>query len=158
MSNKTPHPGGRPTIFTQELGDIICERLSDGQSMRTICKADDMPCVRTVYYWLRTNEEFLYQYNIAKEESADAMIEEMLDIADDGTNDYMTIKKGNYEYNVEDREVTNRSKLRVDTRKWIASKLKPKKYGEKLDVTSLGKQIKGNTIVFADFSSDETDG
>ena len=158
MSEKNPHPGGRPTIFTQELGDIICEKISDGQSMRTICKDEDMPCVRTVYYWLRTNEEFLIQYTIAKEESADAMIEEMLDIADDGTNDYMTIKKGNYEYNVEDREVTNRSKLRVDTRKWIASKLKPKKYGEKLDLTSLGKQIKGNTIVFTDFSRDEAEG
>lgn len=152
------HPGGRPTIFTPELGDKICEKLSEGESMRTICKSDEMPAARTVYYWLRNYPSFLDQYNIAKEESADALIEEMLDIADDGTNDYMNIKKGDYSYNVEDREVTNRSKLRVDTRKWIASKLKPKKYGEKLDVTSDGKQIKGNTIVFTDFSQDEAAG
>lgn len=155
--NTPPKKNGRPTIFTPEIGDLICERLSEGESMRTICKADDMPAARTVYYWLRNNPDFLAQYNIAKEESADALIEEMLDIADDGTNDYMTITKGNYEYNVENREVTNRSKLRVDTRKWIASKLKPKKYGEKVDVTSDGKAIQGNTIIFTDFSGDEAE-
>lgn len=132
---------GRPTDYTQELADIICEELSEGKSLRTICRAEDMPAVRTIFYWLRTYEEFLHQYTRAKEESADALIEEMLEIADDGSNDYMTITKGNFDYNVEDREVTNRSRLRVDTRKWIASKLKPKKYGDKLDLTSDGEKV-----------------
>lgn len=147
--------GGRPTDYTQELADRICEELAMGKSMRTVCLADDMPAIRTIFYWLRSNKEFLHQYTRAKEESVDAIVDEMLDIADDGSNDYMTITKGNNTYNVEDREVTNRSRLRVDTRKWIVSKLKPKKYGDKLDVTSKDKAIKGNVVVFKDFKKEE---
>lgn len=101
-----------------------------------------MPSVQTVLKWLREDKNgFLAQYTRAKEEQADLLVEDMLDIADDGTNDYMTIEKGDKTYNVEDKEVTNRSKLRVETRKWIASKLKPKKYGDKLDVTSTSRTI-----------------
>lgn len=132
---------GRPSLYTKELGDLICEQLSEGKSLRTVCKADEMPHMRTIFRWLREDEEFCHQYARAKEESADALVEEMLEIADDGSNDLMTIEKGDYSYEVENREVTNRSKLRVDTRKWIASKLKPKRYGDKLDLTSLGRRI-----------------
>jgi hypothetical protein len=63
----------------------------------------------------------------------------MIDIADDGSNDFMTITKGDISYEVENKEWTSRSKLRVETRKWAASKLKPKKYGEKLDLGFRGK-------------------
>lgn len=62
--------------------------------------------------------------HVQKEEQSELMVEDMLEIADDGSNDYMTIE-GDKSYNVEDKEVTNRSRLRIDTRKWIASKLKP---------------------------------
>lgn len=148
-------PAGRPTTYSQELSDKICEQLALGKSMRTICKSEDMPCLSTIYKWIRENIEFSQQYAKAKEDGSDAIAEEMFDIADDGSNDYMTITKGDKSYNVEDREVTNRSRLRVDVRKWYLSKIKPKKYGEKVDVTSDGKAIKGNTIIFKDFS-DET--
>jgi hypothetical protein len=70
----------------------------------------------------------------------------MTEIADDGSNDYMTITKGNKSYNVEDREVTSRSKLRVDTRKWMLSKMNPKKYGDKIDVTTKDGPIPGSLI------------
>lgn len=97
---------------------------------------EGMPSVRTVLRWLREDKDgFCAQYARAKEEQADMMIEEMIDISDDGTNDLMTIEKGDMSYEIENKEVTNRSKLRVDTRKWIASKLKPKKYGDKLEHT-----------------------
>ena len=142
---------GRPTKYTKKLGDRICAMLSTGKSMRTVEKEEWSPSGVTMFAWLRKHDEFLKQYTRAKEESADALIEEMVDIADDGTNDYMTITKGDRTYNVEDREVTNRSRLRIDTRKWVSSKLKPKKYGDKVDITSDGKAIKGNTIVFEDF-------
>lgn len=132
---------GRPSKYTQELADRICAELAEGKSMRTVCKADDVPDMTTVFRWLRENESFRQQYTKAKEESADALIEEMLDIADDGSNDLMTITRGNKEYEIENKEVTNRSRLRVDTRKWIASKLKPKKYGDKLDMTTNGKDL-----------------
>lgn len=142
---------GRPTDYTPELAEAICDKISEGKSLRTICVDEGMPDKSQIFRWLRKNEDFRDQYARAKEEAVDAMIEDMIDIADDGTNDYMTITKGDHSYNVEDREVTNRSRLRVDTRKWIVSKLKPKKYGDKVDITSDGKAIKGNTIVFEDF-------
>lgn len=143
---------GRPTIYTQALADELCAQLAVGKSLRTVCQAEEMPAIRTIFYWLRSNEEFLHQYARAKEESADALADEILDISDDGSNDWMDKWYGeNIERKV-DPEAVQRSKLRVDTRKWVASKLKPKKYGDKIDLTSDGKAIKGNTIVVKDFS------
>jgi len=124
----------RPTKYTKDLADKICEKLACGESMRTVCKPESMPSMQTVFSWLRTLPDFLEQYTRAKQESADALVEEMIDIADDWSNDFMEIKKWDEYYNVENKEVTNRSKLRVETRKWIASKLKPKKYGDKLEL------------------------
>jgi hypothetical protein len=124
---------GRPEIYSQELADRICEQIATTTfGLRTICKQDGMPSVATVLKWLREDTEgFLALYTRAKEEQADMIIEDMIDIADDGSNDFMTIVKGDLEYESENKEVVNRSRLRVDTRKWIASKLKPKKYGDK---------------------------
>lgn len=132
---------GAPEKYTQELADKICEQIATTtNSLRTICKGDGMPSVDTVLRWIRADKEgFRERYARAKEEQADFMGEEMIEIADDGTNDYMTITKGDISYNVEDKEVTSRSKLRVETRKWLMGKLKPKKYGEKLDMELTGK-------------------
>ena len=115
MTTKNKIKDGRPTIFTQEIADKLCAALADGDSMRTVCKPDDMPCKTTVFMWLRTKEDFLNQYTRAKQESADALTDEMLDIADDGTNDYMTGKDGQEVLNTDHIQ---RSKLRIETRKW----------------------------------------
>ena len=148
MANQSKNPG-RPAIFTQELADSFCEQIATtSKSLRTICAMDGMPSVITVLKWIRENTNgFSAQYARAKEEQADMLIEDMLEIADDGTNDLMTITKGGISYQVENKEVTNRSRLRVETRKWIASKLKPKKYGDKLDVTSDGDKVKANPTI-----------
>ena len=110
----------------------ICEYIEQGKSLRSILKAFDMPSSRTFYSWLDESEDKVKQYARATEIRAENIFEDMLEIADDGTNDYMTITKGYIEYNVEDREVTNRSKLRLDARKWMLSKMQPKKYGDKI--------------------------
>lgn len=150
---RAPRKGeGRPSDYTQEIADKICAQLATGDSLRTVCKADEMPSVVTVFSWFRKYPEFLNQYARAKEESADALSDEILDIADDGSNDWMEVHKGGYTATLVDQEAVQRSKLRVETRKWIASKLKPKKYGDKVDVTSAGEAIKGNTIVLKDFN------
>lgn len=143
--------------FDKEKADYICEQLAtSSKSLRTICQEEGMPQVRTVLHWLARGDnpeseieyrEFLHQYAHAREAQADFMAEEIIEIADDGSNDYMTIVKGDKEYNVEDKEVTNRSRLRVDSRKWIASKLKPKKYGDRVDLTTNGKSINGPMMV-----------
>lgn len=146
---------GRPSTYTQELADRICEEIGMGYSMRTVCSREWAPAMSSVFKWLREKPEFSEQYARATEERTEAMSEDILDIADDGSNDLMTIQKGNETYEIENKEVTNRSKLRVDTRKWLMSKMKPKKYGDKLDVMSDGKAIQGNTIIFKDFKEDD---
>jgi len=135
---------GRPSIFDQDIADKLCEEIAtSSKSLRTICKEEGMPSVRTVLSWLSAGDKedgnplfkaFLRQYARAREEQADFLAEEIIEIADDGSNDLMTVGKGDASYETENKEVTNRSKLRVDARKWIASKLKPKKYGDKLDM------------------------
>lgn len=126
-------PAGRPSEYTQDMADIICAQLADGESLRTVCLAEDMPSKTSVFRWLRTHDEFRDQYARAKEESADALTDEMLDIADDGSNDWMKRHgKDDEDYWVTNGECIQRSRVRIDTRKWIASKLKPKKYGDKL--------------------------
>jgi hypothetical protein len=123
---------GRPSDFSQDLADCICSRLAEGLSLRTVCKADDMPDKSTVFKWLREIPGFSDQYAKAKEEAADALFEETIDIADDGSNDWIKDndpENPGYKFNGEHYQ---RSRLRVDTRKWMLSKMKPKKYGEKV--------------------------
>lgn len=132
---KIPKPIGRPSIYTQELADKICEQLSRGISLRTVCLAEEMPDAATIFRWFRTNEEFCKQYARAKEESADAMAEEILDLSDGAID---IIKKGAEK---KSSALGQAVRLQVDTRKWIMSKMKPKKYGDKLDLTSDGKVL-----------------
>ena len=149
---------GRPTTYTQDLADRICAELAEGKSMRNVCKGEDMPSMSTVFKWLRERPDFSQQYTKAKEESADALVEEMLDIADDGTNDWMEQHNQEGEavgYKL-NGEAVQRSRLRVETRKWIAAKLKPKKYSDKVDLNhgvqpdnplaSLMQQLAGKTL------------
>ena len=123
-------PGGRPTDYTADLADKVCARLSDGESMRKISLDDAMPCSTTMFRWLRENKQFKQQYDVAKAECADMYAEQIIEIADDTDNDYSEIDKdGNAKLNPENIQ---RSRLRVDARKWTASKLKPKTYGDKI--------------------------
>jgi hypothetical protein len=115
----------RPTKYTPELWERFCKELAQGRSLRSICKEDRAPDWATIYARIAKHEAFLKQYEKAKEDSADAMIEDMLYIAD-----------GEW---VEDcKEQTQRDRLRVDTRKRIASKLKAKKYGDKIQTEVSG--------------------
>lgn len=125
---------GRPSEFTPEKGDAICERLVEGESLRSICLSDDMPAASTVCRWLANNEAFRKQYACAREAQADTLADESLDIADDGTNDWMERKNDVGEVvKVEYQgDHVQRSRLRIDTRKWLAGKLAPKKYGDKV--------------------------
>lgn len=121
---------GRPTKYTKALGDTICQRLADGESLRSICRDEGMPDERTVRSWtLEENHPISPQYAKARESQYLKWAEELLDIADDGTNDYVKRPEGGMALNAEH---INRSRLRVDTRKWLLSKMLPKVYGDKL--------------------------
>lgn len=125
----------------EKVFEEILEYIEDGKSLRSILKASDMPSSRTFFKWIDDDKEKVKRYARAMEIRAESIFEDILEIADDGTNDFMTITKGDVEYNVEDREVTNRSRLRVDARKFFLSKVLPKKYGDKLDLTSDGDAL-----------------
>jgi hypothetical protein len=124
----------RALEYTQEIADAICERLIEGQSLRTICLDVSMPSAATVCKWLGRVPDFAEQYARAREAQADTLADEILDIADDGSNDWIE-RDGKIEYN---GDHVQRSRLRVDSRKWIASKLKAKKYGDKTETTHVG--------------------
>ena len=121
---------GRATEYTSDIADSICERLACGESMRSVARDETMPAMSTMFKWLREQGEFSEQYAKAKEESADALVEDMLDIADNQIGNVVTID--GVEVVVVDSAAVAHGRLRVDTRKWAASKLKPKKYGEKI--------------------------
>ena len=125
----------------EKVFEEILEYIEDGKSLRSILKASDMPSSRTFFKWIDDDKEKVKRYSRAMEIRADSIFEDILEIADDGTNDFMTITKGDVEYNVENREVTNRSRLRVDARKFFLSKVLSKKYGDKLDLTSDGDAL-----------------
>src|SRR3990167_1026711 len=133
--------GGRPNKFTNETCNKICERLMKGQSLIQICRDDDMPTLQTIMNWLNDErkKDFLYQYRHAREIQAEYLFDEMLEICDDASNDWIEIEtKSGRKIDVIDNECVNRSKLRVETRKWYLSKVLPKKFGEKQTVEHTG--------------------
>ncbi len=141
MTNKKPAPKktkkGRPSLYTEALAAKICQRLAEGKSLRSICRDDAMPAISTVMGWLfdGDHDEFSEQYARAREAQAEVRADEIVDIADDDTNDFTADKDGKL---VADHEHIQRSRLRVDSRKWIAAKLLPKRYGDTLQHTGEG--------------------
>jgi len=105
----------RPSKFTQELADEICRRVSEGRSLRSVCRDADMPTDETVRQWRLADAEFSAQYARAREARAEVLADEIVEIAD----------------TAEDAQL---ARLRVDARKWAASKLDPKRYGDRLDI------------------------
>lgn len=126
------------STYTIEIANKICVRLAAGESLSSVCRDPDFPCIATVFNWLRENDDFQIAYARAKAESADALFEELIDIADDGRNDWMENRDpDNPGYKLNGEHV-NRSRLRVDTRKWAIARMKPKKYGDRLHTEHSG--------------------
>ncbi|MCK1367639.1 terminase small subunit protein [Bradyrhizobium sp. 62] len=130
---------GRPSDYSQQTAADICVRLGLGESLREICRDEQMPDKSTVMRWLAAHKEFRDQYAGAREAQADYYAEEIIEIADDGSNDWMERKRGEETIEVENHEVIGRSRLRVDTRKWLMARMAPKKYGERVTNEMVGK-------------------
>lgn len=126
---------GRRVEYSQRWADLICDLVMDGKSLRTICLADDMPSRSTVMKWLANHEDFADQYARAREAQQDTYAEEIIHIAD-------TAKDANL------------ARLQIDARKWHASKLAPKKYGDKLDLNHGGSIALTPTLIFEGKPSD----
>jgi hypothetical protein len=141
---------GRPSEFSQDIADQVCGLIAEGKSLRKICEREDMPDKSTVFRWLAKNKEFRDQYALAREAQMDAMAEDILDISDDGTNDF-GFKEGEEASGAGANPVflaehVQRSKLRVESRKWLMGKLAPKKYGDR---TETDLNVKGSVTITA---------
>ena len=121
--------------MTREIEDEICEKIAEGKSLVSILKSrPGMPNYSTVTRHLRATKDledgFCTRYEKAREDQADYLADQIIEIADDGQNDTYTDEKGKVRV---DKEVVYRSRLRVDARKWVAAKLKPKRYGDRVE-------------------------
>jgi len=118
---------GRPSIYTPELAHEICERLTKPESMRSICSDEHMPDRATIARWMAASSYFAAVITHARELQAEALIDEAMDISDNPAGDFLLKPDGTP---VPVWENVQRAKLRVDTRKWYAAKLAPKKFSE----------------------------
>lgn len=124
---------GRPSIYSEDLADEICNRLSSGESLRSICSEDKMPSQTQVYVWLNAKKDFADKYARAREEQADTHADEIIAIADESpeTNPIRD-KDGNIIDIKIDSGYVAYQKQRIEARKWTAAKLRPKKYGDRV--------------------------
>ena len=136
---------GRPTDYSEELAKLICERLANGESLIAICKDETLPHRSTVHDWLNPKHStyqsaFADKYARAREDQADYKADEIEDIA----NRVLT------------GEINpNAARVAIDAKKWTASKLRPKRYGDKLDVTSDNEKIQVIPLVDINKLKDE---
>lgn len=122
---------GRPTLYSLKMADAILERLANGESMVQICSSDEMPGLRTVMRWAVDNTDFGIEYAQAREAQAEVMDDKILTAADGAKADPQA------------------ARVQIDAYKWRAAKLAPKRYGEKIDVTSGGEKIEPDEITRA---------
>src|SRR5262249_1430366 len=116
---------GRPTKFSPEWAETFCREISQGHSVAEICERRDQPSQQSVYSWLREDGDFLERYARAREEQADKLFKECLEIADKATPENASV-----------------ARLQVDTRKWAAARLAPKKYGD-----HISHDVRGSTTL-----------
>ena len=109
----TKKPKGRPSDYSLALASVVCEEIAAGKSLREVCAMPGMPSERQAYLWLGKYTEFGEMYARAREERADLVADEIVTIADTETD-------------------PNVARVRIDARKWWASRVNPKKYGDKL--------------------------
>lgn len=145
-SPKEKSKGGRPSTYSDAIAERICDMVANGVPLIQVCEAEDMPDRTTVRRWRAANNTFRLMYAQAREEFADSLADELLKLADE-SREGVKVKDGPNGQEVTTGDMVERTRLQIETRKWLASKILPKKYGDKLDVTSDGKELGPTTIV-----------
>ncbi len=129
-ANKLPPKKTSVSIkYNQDVADLICKCIATSTlSVRKLTKKEGIPSSETIYTWLNENEAFARQYARAKLAQAELLIDEIIEISDDDSRDLI-----DGEFGLKPNTAAiQRDKLKADNRKWIASKLLPKKYGNNL--------------------------
>ncbi len=136
--SEQPKGRGRPTLYTEDVAEEICSRIALGETLNQICRSTHMPARPTIVGWVMEDRQgFSDRYARARDLCLEHWADEVLEIGDDGTNDWMVREHGDDDKNaswVVNGEHVSRSRLRIDSRKWLLSKLKPERYGDKLQV------------------------
>ena len=129
---------GRPSSYNPELAAAICERLAAGESLRSVCREPDMPPESTVRGWVIDNvQDFSAQYARARDIGLDVLAEETLAIADTPVEGVRREESDDGFKEIREDMLGHR-RLQIDTRKWLLSKLAPKKYGERTSMELTG--------------------
>ena len=139
-NSKDLKPAGRPSSYTEETATEICRRIVAGEGLKKICETPGMPHRATAYEWLASIPTFNDMYARAREHQADAWVDELREIADDTSKDYIEVETpdGRIERRF-DGEHVQRSRLRIDTIKWLVGKHAPRRFGEKVAVDLTAK-------------------
>lgn len=151
MPKKKPSksPKKRATVFNQKIANEILARIANGQSVRLICEKAPSPTRTTFYKWIRENEQFRKDYEQAIELRSDHIAEEILQIADDRTDDYVQeLGDNGLPVFIQNNVKVQRDRLRIDSRKWLLAKMSPKKYGDHLKVDADNNHSGAIKIVF----------
>lgn len=127
-------PAGRKPKYTQKDREAVIARIAEGESLRAVCRDEGTPSVPQFLKWVSEDAALAEQYARAMEQRADAVFDELLEIADDGTNDWMERNGEDDEGWKLNGEHVQRSKLRVDARKWALARMSPKKYGDRQEI------------------------
>lgn len=125
---------GRPSSYSEEIAEKICAGIMAGYGLRKICSAEGFPHIATIFSWLsKEDHPFHERYARARVVQAELLADDLIEMSDDDSKDVSG------ELQMPNNVAVQRSKLKVDTRKWIASKLLPKKYGDKVQAEVSGK-------------------
>jgi hypothetical protein len=144
-----PRKVGRPSIYTPAVAEAVCVFIVDGKSLRQIGEEPGMPAKATIVNWLAKHEDFRVQYARARELQADALIDEILTIADTPLIGERVKKLPNGTKETTTGDMIEHRRLQVEARKWLIAKLAPKKYGDKLDVEHSGEVSIAETMRLA---------
>ena len=126
---------GRPVKWPEDSpiwGEVVT-RMSAGKSLSTVLREPGMPPWTTFQEMLRSNDQLRLAYDKAVQDRADLLADEIIELADAEPPDHLE--------GVAVSAWVNQKRLQVDARKWVASKLKPRTYGDRLDVSVSDNRI-----------------
>jgi hypothetical protein len=130
---------GAPSTYSETIGNEIVTRLASGQSLHSICKLEHMPHIATIYDWIKNYPSFGEHYGRAREQAAHTLFDQMIDIADDSSNDLL-------EDGTPNNAAIARARLQIDTRARVAGKLAPRVYGERIEQLNQTVNVTNNTL------------
>ena len=126
---------GRPKFYAEDspVWQYIIDRITNGRSLSSVLREDDMPVLQTVQLKLERDEQYRAKYDKAVQDRADRLADEIMELADEDMPEHLQGPGAS--------AWVQQKRLQVDARKWIASKLKPRTYGDRLDVSVTDNRI-----------------